>query len=260
MGALRVPPADSLCRFSDRVANYIRYRPHYPPAMFDLLAGEFGLRPEHVVVDVGSGTGISCQPLLERGHTVVGVEPNADMRAAAEQLLARYPAFRSVAGRAEDTTLPEGGADWVLAAQAFHWFEVDACRAEFRRILRPQGRVALAWNDRRSDTPFLREYDALLKRHATDYEQVDHRHATSDGRIGRFFRGPPRAAMLDNVQRFDFEGLRGRLLSSSYVPNLGQPGCDEMLADLRRLFDRFAEDGSVVLLYDLRLYVGQLGC
>src|SRR4051794_35122333 len=117
---------DSKARFSDRVENYVKYRPTYPTAVLGYLRDEAGLTVQSVVADVGSGTGISSELFLRAGCTVYGVEPNADMRAAADGLLAQYPAFRSVDGSAEATTLPAGSADLVIAGQAFHWF--DAAR------------------------------------------------------------------------------------------------------------------------------------
>lgn len=155
--------ANALTRFSNRVQDYIRYRPGYPQAVMDCLRDEFGLRPQQVVADIGSGTGISTGLLLDNGHRVIAVEPNADMRAAAETRYGSNGAFQSVAAPAEATTLPDASVDWIVAAQAFHWFDVEKCRVEFRRILKRGGFVALLWNDRRDDTPFLRGYDALLK-------------------------------------------------------------------------------------------------
>lgn len=253
-----MPAENATSRFSDRVDAYIRYRPGYPASVLEWLAAVHGLNANQTIVDIGSGTGISSEPFLHAGNRVIGVEPNAEMRAAGDALLARYPNFLSVAGTAEATGLPAACADWVVAAQAFHWFKVPEARRELQRVLRPGGKVALIWNDRRSDTPFLSEYDALLRRHATDYEKVDHRHATSDGRIDEFFGRPTPERVFPNMQRFDFDGLHGRLISSSYMPNVGRPGYAEMMADVRALFERHQRDGKIDLLYDCRVYVGTL--
>lgn len=251
---------DALTRFSDRVEDYIRYRPGYPAAVLDTLAREFGLRPAQVVADIGSGTGISAELFLRNGNAVLAVEPNADMRAAAEKLLADYPAFHSITGRAEATTLPDASVDWVVAAQAFHWFDVDAARREFSRILRPGGRVVLMWNNRRPDTPFMRDYEALIHRYAIDYNQINHENAEKDGRIERFFgAGRLERRTFPNTQVFDFDGLRGRLTSSSYMPTAGYPSFEAMIAELRRLFDRHAEGGRVRFDYVTRLWVGAVG-
>ena len=250
---------DSTRRFSNRVENYVRYRPSYPPAAIACLEGEFGLSSAQIVADVGSGTGILSELLLRHGNTVYGVEPNAEMRSAAERLLRHYPGFRSVAGTAEQTTLPAASVDWIVAGQAFHWFEVEDARREFARILRPAGRVALLWNVRREDTAFLQEYEQFLREYGTDYSAVKHQSVETDGRLDRFF-GPGEFVLrsFDNQQSFDFDGLRGRTLSASYMPAEGHPRYGAMLAELARLFERHAADGCVEFDYDTRMYVGRI--
>lgn len=251
-------PANATTRFSDRVENYVRYRPGYPPAVLACLVDEFGLRRQDVIADIGSGTGISAAVFLRHGCAVLGVEPNTEMRAAAERLLEEFPLFTSVAATAERTTLDNSTVDWIVAAQAFHWFDAPAARCEFMRILRPGGRVALLWNERREDTPFLRDYEALIRTYATDYARVRHENARCDGRVEQFYGVKPPERTFDNEQRFDFAGLSGRLLSSSYAPNRGTPRCAEMLAELRTLFDQRAADGCVSVRYTTRLFVGSI--
>lgn len=251
---------NALTRFSNRVQDYIRYRPGYPQAAMDCLRDEFGLRPRQVVADIGSGTGISAGLLLHSGHRVIAVEPNADMRAAAEAQYGTNDLFQSVAAPAEATTLPDASADWIVAAQAFHWFDVEKCRVEFRRILKRGGFVALMWNDRRDDTPFLKGYDAILKEYAIDYEAIDHRQAESDGRIERLFAPQiPVRRVFPNHQDFDFNGLRGRVLSSSYMPTAEHPRFNEMIQALRELYDRHQTGERVRFAYDTKLFVGPGG-
>jgi SAM-dependent methyltransferase len=222
---------------------------------------EAGLGPGSRVADAGSGTGISTELLLASGAEVWAVEPNAEMRAAAEARLGGNARFHSVAGTAEATTLPGAGADLVAAGQAFHWFDRERFRAECVRILRgaPRtGRVALFWNSRRTEsTPFLRAYEALLRRFGTDYERIDHKQLGPEG-FEAFFGGSYESRRFDNHQVFDLEGLRGRLLSSSYTPPPGHPDHEPMLAELRRLFDRHQQDGQVRLEYDTELHLGPL--
>ena len=158
-------------RFSDRVENYVRYRPSYPKEVLSILQEETEFTSASVIADVDSGTGISTKLFLENGNTVYGVEPNQKMRQAAEAFLQAYPHFRSIAGTAEATTLPDQLVDYVVAAQAFHWFNIPATRQEFARVLKPDGWVVLLWNSRRlNSTPFLQAYEALLQQYGTDYQ------------------------------------------------------------------------------------------
>jgi len=251
--------ADPKQRFTNRVADYVRYRPGYPPAVLDVLREECGLVPESVVADIGSGTGLLAQMFLENGNLVYGVEPNAAMREAGEQYLEKYPHFCSVAGSAEATTLPDASADFVVAGQAFHWFEPKAAHAEFRRILRPRGWVAVLWNERVSDeTPFQREYEILLRTFGTDYEKVSAKYPQDRPMRSFFGSGAGGKKSFSNEQVFDFDGLRGRLLSSSYSPPQGHPQHEPMLAALKTLFDAHARDGRVRFEYQTHIYYGQL--
>ena len=254
-----VPAPDSKQRFSNRVEDYVRYRPGYPAAILETLREDCGLRPESVVADIGSGTGLLAQLFLEHGNLVYGVEPNAAMREAGEQLLEKYPHFCSVAGSAEATTLPSASVDFVVVGQAFHWFEPKAARTEFLRVLRPGGWVAVLWNERMTDTtPFLREYELFLRKFGTDYEKVAETYPRGQ-QMQNFFgaRGFP-GRFFPNEQVFDFEGLRGRLLSSSYAPPAGHPNHKPMLAELQRLFDAHQQGGRVRIEYKTHMYFGQL--
>ncbi len=245
-------------RFSSRVENYVKYRPSYPPAIIDLLATECGLTPDSIIADVGSGTGILTELFLKNGNRVYGIEPNREMREAGEHLLKDYARFISIAAAAEATTLADHSVDFVTAGQAFHWFDRDRARAEFKRALRPQGWVALIWNVRRTtSTLFLQEYEQLLRTYATDYV-VDHRQI--DAGILRSFYGSTAFQLktLDNQQIFDFEGLKGRLMSASDTPEVGHPNHLPMLKELRRIFEAYQIDGKVCFEYDTQIYYGHL--
>ena len=245
-------------RFSSRVDNYVRYRPSYPVAVTDLLCRECGLNSNAVVADIGSGTGKLTELLLRCAGHVFGVEPNQEMREAGERLLKSQPHLTSVAATAEATTLPNQSVDIVVAGQAFHWFDRERCCVEFQRILKPNGWVALIWNDRRTDTtPFLSAYEALLREFATDYEQVNHRNIDA-AVIQQFFRTEVKSKSIPYAQQFDFEGLQGRLLSSSYAPEPGQPGHEAMLTRLREIFTAHQRNGQVTFDYDTLVYYGKL--
>ncbi|SKA93262.1 Methyltransferase domain-containing protein [Prosthecobacter debontii] len=243
-------------RFSSRVENYIRYRPSYPPQVIQLLLSEASLDRSSRVADIGSGTGIFTQMLLAAGCTVFGVEPNADMRAAAERLLGRNPRFISIGAPAQATTLEDHTVDLITAAQAFHWFDTPETRQEFPRILSPQGHIALIWNKRELDTtPFLRAYEQLLLTYGTDYARVRHENI-DDARLAQFFPEGYSTHEFANAQIFDFDGLRGRLLSSSYAPEAGHPHYPAMLTALRELFDTHQANGTVTFAYTTRVYLG----
>ncbi|MFL5803507.1 MAG: class I SAM-dependent methyltransferase [Roseiflexaceae bacterium] len=250
---------DSTRRFSSRVENYVRYRPGYPPEVIELLTARCGLTPDSLVADIGSGTGLLARLFLAHGCRVLGVEPNGEMRAAGERLLSGFPNFTSVEGTAEATTLPAQSVDFVTAGQAFHWFDRALARTEFARLLRPGGWVVLVWNDRRSaTTPFLAAYEQLLERYATDYAQVNHKRI-DEATIGTFFApGAWSVQVFENRQQFDFAGLQGRLLSSSYTPEPGHPGHQPMIDALRTLFDTHQHGGQVAFEYDTTVYYGRL--
>lgn len=266
---------DNTSRFSDRVEDYVKYRPHYPEAILPYLQQRYSFDGSWDVADVGSGTGISTELFLGNGNRVFAVEPNAEMRGKAEELLAGYAAgdpgkggaheaasgrpgvFVSIDGTAEATGLAAGSVRLVVAGQAFHWFDARKTRAEFARVLRPGGIVVLLWNERLAQSPFEVAYNALIERHGKDYKTTNHRNI-SDEQIGNFYH--PAAYVLQefpNEQWFDLEGLRGRLLSSSYMPKSG-PAYAPMIEDLRRLFDNYQERGRVRVGYDTRVYSGVL--
>lgn len=253
-------PNDPTARFSSRVADYVRYRPGYPPALLDWLHRNIGVPATTPVADIGAGTGISTRLLLDAGHPVVAVEPNAAMRAAAEHWLAAdHPQLTFVAGTAEATTLADASVGLVSAAQAFHWFDTGALRPEWRRILRPGGMALVYWNSRLLDaSPFLSGYEQLLLDYGTDYDAVAERYPDDDAMRAWFGRGLRGQLQLPNTQHLDFDGLRGRLLSSSYAPQAGHPRHEPMLHALRALFDTHAVDGRVAFEYRTRAFVGTL--
>jgi SAM-dependent methyltransferase len=248
-------PSDPKSRFSSRVENYVKYRPTYPRPLLDLFTREFNFTGSWVVADIGSGTGISSKLFLDHGNTVFAIEPNRQMREAAESLLKGYPNFHSIDASAEATTMPDKSMDLVVAAQAFHWFNIPTARTELARILKPTGIAALIWNTRQTDTtPFLGAYEDLLLKYATDYNTVRHEHVT-DEVLASFFGTPDFGrATLSNAQQFDFEGLKGRLLSSSYSPLASDPRHAPMLEKLRELFDAHQQDGRVTFAYETEVF------
>ena len=250
-------------RFSDRVDNYVKYRPHYPAEIIDFLKAEKILIENSVIADIGSGTGISAELFLKNNYKVFGVEPNEPMRAAAETILQKYSdaqLFVSVDGKAEATALENNSVDVIVCAQAFHWFNNDAFKNECKRILKSNGQVVLMWNDRRTDsTDFLKVYEDFLQMFGTDYKEINHKNTQEQSQFDNFFgKKNYGEKSFYNYQDVDFAGLKGRVLSSSYMPNEGHKDFDFMIYCLKKIFVRYQENGLVRLDYDTKIYFGQL--
>jgi len=243
-------------RFSDRVADYVRFRPDYPRALVGWLH-EQGVRPDWTVADIGAGTGISSKLFLDAGHRVTGVEPNAPMRAAAEQWLGTEGRFRSHDGTAEATGLADGSVDLIIAGQAFHWFDKEKVRTEFTRVLSDRGLVAVFWNTRRLiGTPFLEGYERLLHEYGIDYVSVAGRYADDEAMAQWFGHGYRGMASFPHGQKLDYEALLGRTMSSSYMPKPGHPNHEPLLFALRSLFDATQDGGTIDFDYHTRIFAG----
>jgi hypothetical protein len=250
---------DPTKRFSDRVAAYVKYRPHYPESIIALLKERFGLQPRWTVADIGSGTGLSSERFLAYGCSVIGVEPNDEMRAAAEAAYAAVPNFMSSAGKAEATGIPDASIDLYISGQAFHWFDRPAARLEALRILAAPKRALVMWNDWNvSDSPFHRDYGEFLDRRMPERKESDHRNLTEADFDAFFGRFRWTRATIDNGQAVDLEGLGGRLLSASYAPKPGDPGYEETMAELGEIFDRHAIVGSVDFGYKTIIFMGEI--
>ena len=251
---------NSTTRFSDRVDDYVKYRPSYPKESLDFLVKEFFLIRDSRVADVGAGTGIFSALLLDRGLEVFAVEPNDEMRGAAEKMLSSQKNFHSVRGSAEATTLTSKSVDVVVAAQAFHWFDAAKARYEFSRIVKPGGGVALIWNSRsENDSEFARGYEQLLKDYGVDYHLVKHRGGSNLKTIEEFWAGAENGKQVfANSQRLDLQGIKGRLTSSSYAPKEGHPSFLPMMKELERLFSLHHENDVIEVRYETEIFYGRL--
>ncbi|MHA2035035.1 MAG: class I SAM-dependent methyltransferase [Promethearchaeota archaeon] len=240
-------------RFSSRVENYIKYRPNYPPEIIDFLTEKKILSKQSIIADVGSGTGILSELFLKNGNKVFGVEPNSEMRRAAEKLLEGYPNFVSISSSAENTSLLSNSIDLITVGQAFHWFDVDRTKREFKDILKPNGFVVIIWNNRRkSGKEFSSQYEEFILKYGTDYKEV----RKNEGKIDMFYRYKKK--VFYNYQDLDFEGLKGRLLSVSYIPLEQDKNYDNMLKELYSTFKLYEKKGKVRLEYDTGIHYGKL--
>ncbi len=245
-------------RFSDRVENYIKYRPGYPDEIIPTLQLEIGLMPDDVVADIGSGTGLSAKVFLENGNTVYGVEPNEPMRKAAEGFLHEFDNFKSLHGSSEETNLSDNSIDLIVCAQAFHWFNREKTKTEFRRIANSGAHLCLIWNDRKETEPFQQDYEKLIQEFATDYNEISHRNITSDIITDFFAPNKFKKFVLDYEQYFDLEGLIGRIISSSYMPNEGHENFPQLKNAIVSLFNKYEQNGIVTFAYNTILYIGSV--
>ena len=249
--------SDSVERFSTRVSNYVRFRPGYPAAIVDLLRRECDLRAGARIADIGSGTGFLSRIFLDAGFFVVGVEPNREMRAAGDEILGEYPNFRSVEGIAEATTLDDCAYELIVAGQAFHWFDPPRSRREWQRILKPDCCAALIWNERTPRTEVMRAIEEVIDLYSNDHDRSIREGGRS--RIADFFApSEVKTAEFPNRQDFDFDGVKGRVFSCSYIPNEDDPRSRPMVEDLKRVFDRYQNGGVIRFEYRTEVYWGKL--
>lgn len=240
-------------RFSSRVEKYIKFRPNYPPKIIDFLTEKKILSKQSIIADVGSGTGILSEIFLKNGNKVFGVEPNSEMRRAAEKLLNGYPNFVSISSSAENTSLLSNSIDLITVGQAFHWFDVDRTKREFKDILKPQGYAVIIWNNRRkTGKKFSSQYEKLILKYGTDYKEV----RKNEKKIDQFYQY--KRKVFYNYQDLDFESLKGRLLSVSYIPLEGESNYEDMLKELYWVFKEYEQNGIVRLEYDTEVYYGKL--
>jgi SAM-dependent methyltransferase len=253
---------DPTQRFSDRATYYAKARPKYPAAVLRFFQNELELSPTHGVADVGCGTGLLAELFVRNANKVFGVEPNDAMRKVAEEAFDDWPNFHSINGTAEATTLRDASTDFVTAGQAFHWFDAAKARVEFKRILKPEGVVALVWNDRRLESsPFATGYEQLIQQFHNDPASYNTRHQTSkqDATLVGFF-GPSGYELrtFDNPQIIDRQSLLDRLASASYMPLPPDPRHDQMIAAAHVLYDQFQVNGTLLMPHDTRVYFGRL--
>lgn len=244
-------------RFSDRVSDYIKYRPSYLAEIIEKLSAIIGLNKDFVIADIGSGTGISSQPFVDAGNLTYAVEPNLEMREASEHIFANNKNFKAVDGSAEQTTLQNHSIDLIFCGQAYHWFDFEKAKNEFDRILKPKGSVVLAWNERSREDALQQDYEQLLRDLIPEYSKVTQKNIDVDNIQAFLAPRTMQVIELQNQQIFNLEELKGRLMSSSYSPKEGDENFHQVMDALGGLFAKYQQDGKVIFKYDTLLYVGQ---
>lgn len=256
---MTVPPENAQ-RFTSRVPYYHIYRPHYPRAVTDLMAEKMGLTNQSSVADIGAGTGISSELFLSYGCTVYAVEPNEEMRAVAVGHYGDVPGFRAVDGTADATSLANASVDFVVAGQAFHWFNPRNAKLEFARILKPGGYIVLFWNERTEGaSPFLDAFNRVMTQFDTDKNSARTQEMFAVGNdLSAVFS--PEGYTLDEFENpvsYGWEALLGRALSSSYAPLHDHPNHLAFVEGLRAVFEAHQTDGLVWMNYTTRVYWGK---
>jgi ubiquinone/menaquinone biosynthesis C-methylase UbiE len=246
-------------RFTGRVEDYKRYRLRYPKAVIETLVSRCDLQLDHLVADVGAGTGMLAELFLEHGNAVVAIEPNDDMREACERLASAWPGLMVKKATAEDTGLEDGSVDFVAVGRAFHWFNVAEAAKEFRRILRAEGWIVIASNSRvRDDSPMSVAYEALLREHGTDYK-ANHERYEIIGRVDELFAGGELfREEIYGEQRLTLEELVGQTQSLSVTPEPGHAKYEGMQEALRGFFAKWQVDGIVEMKTVCRVACGRL--
>jgi len=250
---------NSTNRFSNRAADYAKYRPHYPTEIVNWITSTFHVLPHVVIADLGAGTGISSELFLIQNFQVIAVEPNTEMRQTAIAYLEKYPNFSAVDGTAENTTLADQSVDVIVSAQAFHWFDLQLARKEFLRILKPDGLVVLIWNERLIQSPFEIAYEKHILEYATDYIQINHRNVDLEKIKNFFLPYDCHLNVFRNSQVLDYEGFKGRHLSSSFIPQEGDQNYAVMIKNFRQLFDEYQIADEIIINYDTKVYVAVIG-
>ena len=232
-------------RFNNCGETYDKYRPSYPKEIIDFLNEAIGLNEDSIIADIGSGTGISTKIFLENGNTVYAVEPNKDMRQVAEKSFESCSNFYSINGESETTNLQSESIDIIVVAQSFHWFDPVPTKDEFLRILKPNGSVVLLYNRRNNSNEFMDKYLELIGKYGEQYSSE-----SRDDISNNFFESKTvHEKILHNPQIVDFDGLKGNLVSYSYIPKEDNPRFISMIEELKTLFDKYNKNGEVILEY-----------
>jgi SAM-dependent methyltransferase len=246
---------DNTQRFTNKSDNYVKYRPHYPKEIIPFLVKTIGLTQQFAIADLGSGTGISTELFINNGNRVYAIEPNRDMRQAAEVFFKGNPLFKSVDATAENTTLDAHSIDLILAGQAFHWFDKSKTKEEARRILKPNHYFVVLYNDRDTDTPFQYGYENVLNEYQLIYDKIKEREIA----LKQFFSPSGYdVKQFKHSRLLDLEGVLGLFKSSSYIPEKSDKRYPFVMEKITKVFNANAKNGLAELAYKSTLYYGRL--
>lgn len=241
-------------RFDGKGDLYAKARPKYADELFEYIKNTMNISEGSVFADIGSGTGIFTEQLLDRGYKVYAVEPNADMRKKAEERLKKRSGFISVNGTDKNTTLRENSVDHIVAAQAFHWFDADAFKKECKRILKPGGKIMIVYNSRDTEAECTKALAELRRRYNPEFHGFSN--GISDEVCRRFFNNDCFVFKCDNSLTYSREKYIDRVLSSSYSLKEDDHRFSEYIESINKLFDRFARQGSLTVPTHTVAYMG----
>ncbi|KAB8126288.1 class I SAM-dependent methyltransferase [Gracilibacillus oryzae] len=246
-------------KFTDKAEVYAKYRPSYPHEWIEYLVSETGINKNDIIADIGSGTGILSRVLLERGFTVIGVEPNDDMRTIADQTLKPDPRFISVKATAENTTLKDNSLDLITVAQAFHWFDMEQFRMECKRILKQDAKVALVWNSRDRSADINKQSAEVCQKYCLNFKGFSGGMEETPIAFEQFYKdGKYDFKYFRNDLPFDLDGFLGRYLPASYAPKKTDKEYKPFITALTELFEKYSSNGKIVMPNITRSYLGKV--
>ncbi|WP_407310091.1 class I SAM-dependent methyltransferase [Desulfosporosinus sp. SB140] len=246
-------------KFSNKVSDYVKYRPSYPKELIDYLINQVGFSQNTVIADIGAGTGKLTKLLADNVKFVYAVEPNDNMRSACNAYCKEYNNVAAIDGSAEDTGLHNHSIDFVTVAQAFHWFDRNKSRIEFQRILKPKGKVVLVWNSKVTENALIKENDEFFRRVCPDFKGFSGGINIAPQAFADFFKhGLCEHRLFGNDSLLKLEEYVGGSLSSSYAPSESDENYEEFIAGLKRLFEKYSSNGKILLPNKTHVYIGEI--
>lgn len=244
--------------FSGKADVYKKYRSEYPDIFLDYLYSDLGFSPQSIIADIGAGTGMLSKCLLQRGSRLIFVEPNEDMFNAAKAEFGQNERCVFIKAPAEETTIPSTSVDFVTAARSFHWFDSERFKTECQRILKPDGRVLIIWNNDKLPQEITEETDALSRKYSALFENQPHRKNKTTEAFGQFFKnGSYEHVKFEKESEMNKETFIGRFLSRSYAPNEGEENYEVFVNGLKEIFDRYANKGCITTTNCTECFYGE---